>query len=441
MRLALTFPQPWQVLEAPRNQLVAILPRNGQRDAIVTFGPILLAPDEPNRWMQQTAASDLPPDSKIRAGEKYQHETDAGWKMWLVEAEVIGANEELIECRLCAFFTFMEHAASAIARTGSRERFATHKPALARIFSTGRPDWRQLVCMDALWDLQPVFRAKKFRVSRTQHGTDQRQVLKAELPDAEAKLAAQPNARNAVNRGNILLGLQQPEQALAAFQDALQLDNKAEAAHYFAGVALGALGRHREAIECWQQALALDPDRADTIYNLAQAYFREKDFERALCRFEQVVALEPDDFMTKRKVVQCLYALGRYDEGTIARKRFREHWASTTDARARFVHEYVFDQYAGDGFQIHALETLCPKNPAMYTIFTFRATDADDQPLAAEVVIETSDRAKKAGTPYVLGITTDNRFRVVELLEHLPAYRELKDRAAQILSNALNKGR
>src|SRR5690606_18710615 len=124
MRLSLTFPksQPWIIKQAPNEQFAAILPAAPSEklpQAVVTYGPIIVKPDEPRRWQEQVARSDAPPGSKVVFGRTHELSTAVGWPLRLVEVTIQNANGETIEARLCAFFTFMEHAAAAIVRAAN----------------------------------------------------------------------------------------------------------------------------------------------------------------------------------------------------------------------------------------------------------------------------------------------------------------------------------
>ena len=264
--------------------------------------------------------------------------------------------------------------------------------------------------------------------------------LAKELTEVDAALASGPTSGDRLRRGRILLELARATEALPELEAAIALDPTSEPAHYFAGVALGALGRHADAIAAWERALPLSGDRPDTHYNIAQARFLLKDFEGALAGFRTVTRLDPTDFMTLRKVAQCCYALGRNDEGQAARVSFRDGWSTTKDPRARFITEYVFDQFEGDGFWVHAAETLRPSNPTIYAVLTFRAVEQHghhEHALPASVLIETSDQARAAGTPFVIGVKTARQFRVIATAKELPLYADLKREVVRLLREAI----
>jgi tetratricopeptide (TPR) repeat protein len=444
MRISLTFPTRtlWTLKEGPNDQLAAILGGSGTGpDLVVTYGPLIVRPDEPQPWMDQVVHSDLPRGSRVTLGRTGAVVTTAGWPLRLVEAEVVDASGALIETRLCAFFTFMEHASVVVVRAADRARLQAHNDAVLEILATGRPDWRGApTCLADVWDLgRPRPSEDPPRPQRAkQLRTDPE--LETALAQIVATLTTNPTALDHLRHGRVLLEVSRPADALEAVRAALVLDPTLERAYYLSGLALGELGKHAEAIAAWEQALALSPDRVDTVYNLAQARFLVRDYERALVGFQAVVRLEPDDVMTTRKIIQCLYALERYNEGLAARAGFREQWATTQDPSARLVTEYVFAQFEADGFRVHALETLRPGNPAVHTLLTFQAFELHgkgDYALPATVTIETSDQATHAGTPFVIGLKAGRVFRVVSMVKDLPPYPTLKAEASRLLAEAL----
>jgi hypothetical protein len=117
---------------------------------------------------------------------------------------------------------------------------------------------------------------------------------------------------------------------------------------------------------------------------------------------------------------------------------FRRAWETTTDPRARLVTEYVFDQLAGDGFWVHAVETLRPQDPALYPVLAFRAFHHEpERALPAAVVIETSEQAKSAGTPFVIAVIAGSVYRVIRAVAVLPPYAELRPEVLRLLGDAL----
>ena len=401
MRLALSFPDPWQVKHGPAEQRIAILPGASEPELIVTFGPLVIKPDEPRRWLDLL---DEQP-AELRVGRALDRTTTVGWPVRYVEVDVVDARGVVIEARVCVFYTFMEHGAAAIARAATRAVLERHGAALLSIFEAGRPDWHDVpLCLAECWDL-----GKRAAV-RPPVETDQ------------------------LRRALDLLALKRPRDAVTELDAALALDDTLEAAHYYRGIALGEQGDHAGAIAAWQRSLALAPDRVDARYNIAQAQFLLEDYAAALAGFQAL-----DDIGAQRKVIQCLYALERYADGEVARAAFRERLAASADPRSRPIAEYVFDQFRGEGFWVHAVEPL-RQEEHVQPVLMFRAMRRQpgrEEAAGASVVIETSEQAKAAGTPYVIGVQTRGTFRIVDAVRDLPPYPQLKPLITRLLADAL----
>jgi tetratricopeptide (TPR) repeat protein len=455
MHLDLGFPtsSAWVVKQAPNEQYAAILPGPPGKppDAIITYGPIMVVADEPRRWMEQTARSECPKGARVNLGNTAELQTTTGWPLRLLEAEVVTGDGQLVEVRACAFFSFFEHASAAIVRTADRAHLEAHREAILEILKTGRPDWSgEPTCVAEVWDLAPgpdsSAPSSRTRDARIRN----KSALEVALAEVDAALADTATAELHTRRAALLLDLDAPDrdapdldrsaEALAATDAAIAVDSAYEPAHRLRGEILGALGRHADALSAWQRALELAPDRADTVYNIAQAQFLTRDFAGALVGFQRVSELDPDDVMVLRKVTQCLYALGRDDEGQATRVLLRDRWSRSTDPRVQMITEVVFDQFEGDGFWVHAIETLRPRNPAFYPVLTFRAVDlhaGHDQPLPASVLVETSDQARAAGTPFVFGVLMRGQYRGIGSAKQLPPYLDLKRDVVKLLREAL----
>lgn len=433
MNLALQFPSTWDVKHTADGRVAAILPGPtgaALPDLIVTYGPLIVKPDEPRVWADQTARADIPRGASVKLGRMVDQTSNDGWPIRFIEADVT-AETKLVEARLCVMYTFMEHACAVTVRAAARDRIEARFDELLAILRAGRPDWRaHPLCLADAWDLErpkPVQRAAP--------------VNRAAMPDffeqelARLEAIAQPTANDHLLRGVTLLSLSRPEDALAAANAALAIA-PSERAHYLAGTALGALGRHRDAIAAWEKALALGV-RVDTHYNLGQAHYTLGELAAALAAFEAARALDPSDLMIERKVIQCLYALGRYDEGAEARVRLKRAWSTTRDPRLRAQVDYVFDQFEGGGIRVHVVDTLVQRVPSITTLVTFRAVNEEDQRLGTDVLVETSEQARSAGTPYVVGVSSRGQFKVVATLDKLPPYPELREHALGLLVQVL----
>lgn len=446
MQLNLNFPKPWELKAAPAGHRVALLPGKGGAsapEAVVSLGPLLVRPDEPKTWMGLAMTSELPPGARVRLGKQLERKTQDGWPLQLIEAELLGAKDEVLECRIGAFYFFLEHATFAVLRTSDRARLEQHGPAILKLFDTGRPSWQssEPVCLADAWDLEP----KRLlpRLHDSQKGLRSLQsssALNDGLTQLDHALAMEPTAELHLRQGVILLELARPAEALASFRAALRLDPTSRIAHHHAGTALEDQGQPDAAIAEWQAALKSDPKFVDAHLRLGQALFAQQKFEAALEAFKSALALDPNDLASLRKVIRCHYALGQLDEGVAMRRHFRERLAAGVDPRARLLTEYVYDQFAGDGFFVQALESLQVAGTA-FALLSFCAVDAQGRPLPAAFLIETSEQARGAGTPYVLGLKSRAGAKLLGSAKQLPSYPELKAQALALLGEALTRVR
>ncbi|HNN95334.1 MAG TPA: tetratricopeptide repeat protein [Pseudomonadota bacterium] len=437
MRLALNVPSPWVSAPSQGNQRVALLPGEQQPLASLRYGPLILRPDEPQAWIEASARRDTPPGSRVRLGQAAEIETETGWALHLVEAEVSGPQGEPVESRLLAFYAFLEHAAVAIVSIPDRSHIAGLRDSLLAVLRSARPDWRaEPVCLAEAWDLQPQSASTSLPTSPAApppHPAvpDQPQDPTATAPPLPAETAA-PLAD-----AHQPLANREPAAALLALEQVQAQAGPSAATHYQRGLALSALGRPSEAIAAWQATLQLQPTHRDATYRLALAHFQSGDYAQALSGLQRALQLAPSDLLCQQRLIQSLYALGRPDEGEAARERFRHSLQSSRDPRARFIEEYVFDQLSGPGFVVQVSETVRPRDPTFYALLRFAAYDSTGKPLPASVVIETSDHAKQAGTPFVLALQTGAQFRVLGSAKTLPPYAALTQKALELLTQAL----
>ncbi len=116
------------------------------------------------------------------------------------------------------------------------------------------------------------------------------------------------------NLGNILLDLGRSADALLSFQHALTLDPRHWDAAYKSGVLLYQAGRMEEAVACLERCDTLRPEQANTLQLRAHCLRGLKRFEEALADFRRAHALVPSDAETCNCVGGALQSLGRDEE-------------------------------------------------------------------------------------------------------------------------------
>jgi tetratricopeptide (TPR) repeat protein len=182
-----------------------------------------------------------------------------------------------------------------------------------------------------------------------------------------------------------------------------------------------------EQIAVWETS----PDDVDAWFNAGLAHYGAGRFEAAYEDWMRARDLAPDDFDVAHKLVQALFALGRDTDAALALEQARELWRNHPDPAIRARAEVVIDQRVVDGRAVRVLATLRPRDLTAYALTTFRTVDGTRP--AVIVRLETSDYARLRGTPFVLSVECDGRYRVVGSKAELPPYRALVETAAALI--------
>ncbi len=113
-------------------------------------------------------------------------------------------------------------------------------------------------------------------------------------------------------------------EALAAYEQAIQLDPGYAAAYCNKGNALSDLKRYEEALAAYEQAIQLAPNDALAYYNKGVTLSDLKRYEEALAAYEQAIQLAPNDALAYNGKGAALRALGRTAEAEQAFKKARD---------------------------------------------------------------------------------------------------------------------
>jgi Flp pilus assembly protein TadD len=120
------------------------------------------------------------------------------------------------------------------------------------------------------------------------------QFLRKATTLSPASNVAQGHARVWVALGRVLEA-SKPDEAVAAFREAANLDPKNPEPHLDAGALLEKQQKAGEAEREYQQALSISPDSSDTLIALSNLYMREKRFDDAQASLRKLVTLHPND--------------------------------------------------------------------------------------------------------------------------------------------------
>jgi tetratricopeptide (TPR) repeat protein len=116
------------------------------------------------------------------------------------------------------------------------------------------------------------------------------------------------------NLGNALFQKGKVDEAIAHFEQALQTKPGFAEAHYNLATALWREGRVGEAITHYQNALQIKPNDADAHYNLATALRQEGRVDEAIAHYQQALQIKPDYADARYNLAIALRQEGRMDD-------------------------------------------------------------------------------------------------------------------------------
>ena len=102
--------------------------------------------------------------------------------------------------------------------------------------------------------------------------------------------------------------------ALDAFDESLKLNSKDASTWYNRGLALGKLGRNEDALDAFDECLKLDPKHASAWYNRGVALGILGRHEDALHAYDECLKLDPKDASAWNNKGVALGNLGRYED-------------------------------------------------------------------------------------------------------------------------------
>jgi len=447
MRLLLELPASWARRTDGDEQVATVPGSSTEPPLVLTSSKLIWLPDEQRSWVDRTLRQATPAGARIEVTSNVTGETTDGWPVRLVEAIVRPAdNAAPLEWRMVAFYAFFEHAATAMVRATSEAGFREQHDQLRGVLLGGSPDWSGApVSLHELWDVTtdgesrrvaaPKLALEALHQRRVDVGLGEA-VDRTLLAELDALLATGATVERHTARGGALQRLGESGPALAAFRAALALDANHAPAH--AGIAsiLAAQGDERGAMAAWLAAGAADPREVDALYNAGLAAYKLRDFAGASDAWQRALARSPRDFWIARKLIQAQYALGKLEDAAVTRALLLEIWRTTSEPSITIQDELVFDQFAVGDLVVYAAETLRPRDPTSYPIYTFRVVERGSSTAPLQVAIETSDYAKSRGVPFVISLLDGASYRALGTASSLPPYPELKASVEKLIGDA-----
>jgi tetratricopeptide (TPR) repeat protein len=108
-------------------------------------------------------------------------------------------------------------------------------------------------------------------------------------------IALNPEHSKAYNNMGISYGKSgKYQQAITAYEQAIALNPEYSEAYYNMGISYANLGKYEQAITAYQQAIALNPEYSDAYNNMGNSYAKSGKYQQAITAYEQAIALNPE---------------------------------------------------------------------------------------------------------------------------------------------------
>ena len=141
---------------------------------------------------------------------------------------------------------------------------------------------------------------------------DQGEVAKAESSLQKSDAAKIDNVDVRLLRGMLLFKQNKNDEALTAFNKALELDPKLAEPQYYRGQILDRSGKPDLAIAAYKKTLEIDPAYAPASFNLGVAYYNKGDYSNAAASYQDVIKREPAHYQAHANLASTYRQLERF---------------------------------------------------------------------------------------------------------------------------------
>jgi tetratricopeptide (TPR) repeat protein len=161
--------------------------------------------------------------------------------------------------------------------------------------------------------------------------------------------------------GCVLDNAGRPSEAVAAYEQALQLRPDYAEAHFNLGIALRRIGDMPGAVEHWQQAVQLEPDYAEAYANLGNAVVELGELQHGMELIDRALRLKPDFADAHNNRAYALILMGRLDDAVGECKRALELKPALPEAHANL--RYIFRSQGKTNELIQYYESVAQTTP------------------------------------------------------------------------------
>jgi tetratricopeptide (TPR) repeat protein len=146
--------------------------------------------------------------------------------------------------------------------------------------------------------------------------------FKAALNYFQDAVEARPDDAEAwFGLGNCYIGLEQPEDAIAAYRQVIRNDPQNAVAYYNLGVYYRQLGRHEAALATFEAALAMAPDHIPSRFEMGETLHAMGRDTEAKTAYADIIAQAPRFYPAYFRMGIVCNQLGQYEEAIAAQEK------------------------------------------------------------------------------------------------------------------------
>ena len=242
------------------------------------------------------------------------------------------------------------------------------------------------------------------------------------------------------NLGRLLAQKGQLDDAVSQYKNALEINPADAEAHNNLGVTLFGMGRVDDAIGHYRSALKVWPDYAEASYNLANALLSKGDLDGAIAHYSACLALSPNQAEAQYDLASALLRKGRTDEAIAHYKKVLELRPDSADAHANLGSAFLAEGRTPQAIvEYRNALRISPENvPAQSNLAWLLATSSDPSLRNGPQAVLLAERAESESS------RSENRPTVLRILAAAYAetgrFGEAKQTAQQALQAAEIQG-
>lgn len=143
------------------------------------------------------------------------------------------------------------------------------------------------------------------------------------------------------NRGVDLAEKGKVSEAIAAFNQAIEIYPKYENAHNNLGLALSRQQQFSQAADAFKQAIAINPKNFETYNNLGIALGSQGKFSEAISAFKQALQIKPDDPTSHQNLGVAFWSQGKLPEAVTSLQKARDLYVRQDNTEGMYYVEHI----------------------------------------------------------------------------------------------------